>query len=306
VGERSGEESPPPARGGEPGIVSVPSSSSSASSSSPILSAALLAAVEEAAARERLYPPSVLEARAAWGCSVEVGNNSTLRALAEAVKFSPNPAYVPMEIFPDNLVWTVVDDGGGDSIPEGDPYGEHGSEREFRARGSGYRHIAFLMALPGNHFSTELLRCILEVMIMRGRYLCDTISPSRPFSLICIVLVSSQVAPAFPSVWFVVGNGPAHRRFTSTYSVRSFPRLLLFREGSLQSRFRIRSHSLGESQTPRLASWLSAQTGSLPSARMVKREAVDLFSTRDIMLWLSAGYVLLNFIVIIFKRRSRS
>jgi hypothetical protein len=220
------------------------------------------------AALEELRPDSI-------SCPAWMGDNSTLLALHKAVNFCASPVHMPTEIFPSNLLWTVdsskaegeEDDKGGTLATDEGPSSTSSS--------SSGNYVAFLMAMPGDHFSAELLRCVLEV------------------------------SPAFPRVWFVVGNGPAFTRFTAQFAVRAFPRLLLFRDGMFQSRFRATGNSspAGVGETPRLAAWLTAQTGLLPATVIRKRRPVEATPDSDPTLWVAAAYVVLNLLMYICRMR---
>ena len=74
--------------------------------------------------------------------------------------------------------------------------------------------------------------------------------------------ITQAVAPAFPQVHFVKGDGAQFTLFAAQYNVRSYPRLLFFKDGILQATFRGRQKT-----TSALVAFMTNQTsGSLPKA----------------------------------------
>lgn len=74
--------------------------------------------------------------------------------------------------------------------------------------------------------------------------------------------IVQAVAPAFPKIMFVKGDGVNFSSFVAQYSVRSLPRLLLFKDGVLVSQFR------GNRSPSALAAHLTNRTTMLPAARI--------------------------------------
>lgn len=90
------------------------------------------------------------------------------------------------------------------------------------------------------------------------------ILPSHPFSN-DLYLSMNVIAPMFPNVKIVVGNGYKFKQLCAQYGVNSFPQLLLFNKGLLHSKYP------GDSSPHALAEEFTKWTNTFPKAYPVKK-----------------------------------
>lgn len=87
--------------------------------------------------------------------------------------------------------------------------------------------------------------------------------PKHPYSFDTYNVLQT-IAPMFPAVTVVAGNGYEFHELGSQYGVRSFPKILFFKNGILTSKFR-------KERTPELLStYIAKWTRSLPNAIPLK------------------------------------
>ena len=133
--------------------------------------------------------------------------------------------------------------GGGNTSSKGD------GEEEIEGKNDVvHKFLAFGLALPRHPFSTEFLTTL------------------------------KAVAPLFPEVTVIVGNGEEFVEFSQQYNVRSYPKLLVFNWGVLHGRYTA-DFERGYSEQD-LVSYFSKWTNSKPASKLLPKE-LSAWSGKD-------------------------
>ncbi len=177
---------------------------------------------------------------------------------------SVSPIYLPRVLSTGQISWKAKGksegskSGGKDKDKEGEPAVEAKAEvskkkgsknKEYKDEGDVvHRFLAFGLALPRHPFSSDLLTTL------------------------------KAVAPLYPDVAVIVGNGEEFSDFSSQYNVRSFPKLLLFNWGMLHSRVTLSSTNYSEEE---LSAHFRSWTGTAPAAAPLPEELRDWSGRRE-------------------------
>ena len=173
-------------------------------------------------------------------------------ALFGALTRCPSPWYRVRDIKPNHVTWTPAPAPEPPS-KEGQRADEQGATTDEASppstpadaestEGSTPTFLAFLLLVDHDYFSSQLKA------------------------------LAQAVAPAFPQVSFVSGDGAKFNEFTHQYHVRSFPKLLFFRDGILQAVYPRR-----KKRTPAaMAAFLTNMTGGMLPQAFVPPEVVAL------------------------------
>jgi hypothetical protein len=94
--------------------------------------------------------------------------------------------------------------------------------------------------------------------------------PRHPFSSSFLTTMKA-VAPLFPGVTVIVGNGDEFDEFAQQYNVRSYPKLLVFNEGVLHGRYTA-TFGRGLYSEADMIEYFSKWTGSAPASVPLPRE----------------------------------
>eukprot|EP00617_Octactis_speculum_P023216 CAMPEP_0185746520 /NCGR_PEP_ID=MMETSP1174-20130828/5106_1 /TAXON_ID=35687 /ORGANISM="Dictyocha speculum, Strain CCMP1381" /LENGTH=261 /DNA_ID=CAMNT_0028421269 /DNA_START=110 /DNA_END=898 /DNA_ORIENTATION=+ len=219
-------------------------------------------------------------------CNAEVILNATARGESEwfrgALNRCPSPWYSLREIYPEHVSWSPNkpspdgseedSDDDQETLNGASPSTNNGAQEATKKPESGEavkpQFLLFLLYLPREPFSAEL-EAVVEAC-----------------------------APAFPRIRFVKGEGSAFTSLVAQYSVRAFPRLLLFRDGLLISKYH------GSRNTAELTAYLANQTNALPASRIrpLPRAPPANESHRPFFLQLSIAYVALRLLFWVYQQ----
>lgn len=159
---------------------------------------------------------------------------------------SVSPTYLPRVLSTGQISWkskgksegshssSKNQDKEGDSTESAASKKKTTKNREYKDEGDVvHRFLAFALALPRHPFSADFLTIL------------------------------KAVAPLYPDVAVIVGNGEEFADFSSQYNVRSFPKLLVFNWGMLHSRVSLTSSNYSEEE---LSKYFHSWTGLAPAA----------------------------------------
>lgn len=164
-------------------------------------------------------------------CNVDDYLNQTFMAISNSINRCIEPKYKPRILSTQQVSWKrnkTEDDINATNTSE---------ESKVPKKNIVHKYLVFALLLPKHPYSFETYN------------------------------VLQTVAPMFPAVTVVGGNGYDFHEMGAQYGVRSFPKILFFKNGILTSKFR-------KERTPELLSvYLAKWTGSLPKALPIKRKS---------------------------------
>jgi len=163
----------------------------------------------------------------------EIHNDTSIRFMSE-INMCGEPGYFPRILATTQVSWKrnrnedKFDDDSSDSSGKNDV--------TKRSKEIVHKYLVFALLLPRHPFSAELYHHL------------------------------SVVAPMFPSITVVYGNGYHFQELCTQYGVRSFPKLLLFNNGTLTEKY-------SRKRSPeKLAAYFSKWSNSLPRSIPVEKD----------------------------------
>ena len=162
-------------------------------------------------------------------CGADENRNATAKELNSFIRVCSNPTYKPRQLSSHQVSWKRNKSDDDEKKPSKEDNVTKKSHEII------HKYLAFALLLPRHPFSAEL-HDILRI-----------------------------VAPMFPFVTVVIGNGYEFNSLCTQYGVRSFPKLLLFKNGILTEKYV--SDRTPETLALRFAKW----TNSLPQAIPTKK-----------------------------------
>lgn len=169
-------------------------------------------------------------------CDINQNSNFTAMLLESADLMCASPYYIPHFLSPSQVSFKKIYDSPGDNISSIGNYSHNNTSSKPTNDSSGkiHEYLAFALLLPNHPFSQEMVDAILPI------------------------------APLFPSITIYFGYAYEFQDLCSQYGVYSFPKLLLFRNGLLTSKFERKRRPQA------IAMEFSIWTNSLPIATLYR------------------------------------
>ena len=98
--------------------------------------------------------------------------------------------------------------------------------------------------------------------------------PKHPFSSDLYHAIKA-VAPMFPTITFVIGDGFEFTEMCQQYNIRSFPKLLFFKRGILKGRYNKEQNA--ESLAAQLSVWTESYPKALPARERRKKDDIEKY-----------------------------
>jgi len=157
--------------------------------------------------------------------------------------------YSPRLLSPNQISWKSTktnNDSSNDSNSNNDNINTTKSNNNNKKSGEiVHEYLVFAMLLPKHPFSSDLYHAI------------------------------KTVAPMFPSITFVIGDGFEFTEMCQQYNIRSFPKLLFFKKGILKGRYS-KEHN-AESLAAQLSVWTDSFPRALPNRERRKKDNIQKY-----------------------------